>query len=189
MQGVASQVNIERALTIGGWMSERELIWLATQASKYNRIVEFGSFHGRSTRALADNSPDDAHIWAVDPWSGEYRTENGDVMEQVDTYVMPYFCMNLMDHIRTGKVTPFRTWSYRFSLPHLVDMVFIDGDHRYQTVIKDINKAIELLENNGLICGHDWDHPTWPGVRKAVTELLGNDIQVEDSIWWKNIQK
>lgn len=182
MPKVASP-NISKALSIGGWMSERELLWLATQAQTHDMIVEFGSLHGRSTRAMTDNNS--GIIWAVDPWAGDYYNEDGQNI-QISTFVMPYFMKNLEDRIKTAHVVPVRKFSYQFSLPHTVDMVFIDGDHRYETVVKDIKKAIELLSIGGLICGHDYGHPSWPGVKQAVDELLRPvmQIEVEDTIWF-----
>lgn len=177
----ASQIDISKALTIGGWMSEKELIWLAEHARECETIVEFGSFHGRSCRAMADNS--NAIIYAVDPWNGTYKTDSGEVLEQVDTYVLPLFRKNLHEHIISGRVIPIRNFSYNFFLNKPVDMVFIDGDHRYETVLRDIDKALELTEKNSIISGHDYNHPLWTGVTKAVHEKL-DDIQIEDSIWW-----
>lgn len=180
-----SHVNIERALALGGWMSEQELTWLAEQASKCKTIVEFGSFHGRSTRALADNIQSDGKIWAVDPWNGDYVAEDGDVLSQVQTFCLPYFLKNLEDHIKVGRVIPIRNFSSNFELPHTVDMVFIDGDHRYKTVVKDIEKAVKLVGFNtdGIISGHDYGHPLWTGVKQAVDEFF-TDVKVVGSIWW-----
>lgn len=183
MTAVASQINIEKALAIGGWMSERELIWLATQAITKKSIVEFGSFHGRSTRALCDNTS--GIVWAVDPWNGDYYFDSGEKIS-VDTFVYPYFCQNLRDHIQSGRLIPHRGFSYSFKLEGKVDMVFIDGDHRYETVLKDIKKAYELLHDGGLICGHDYNHPDWPGVKQAVTKLIDN-FEVEHTIWYTKV--
>lgn len=180
MNNLAAIVDISKALPIGGWMSDRELLWLARRAKEREYIVEFGSLHGRSTRAMADNN--DGKIWAVDPWAGDYYNEEGNSIP-ISTYVMPYFIQNLKDHIDKGKVIPVRQFSYLFSLPHKVDMVFIDGDHRYETVVRDIKKAYELLNTGGLICGHDYDHPSWPGVREAVTQWVG-PVGVEQTIWF-----
>jgi len=177
-------VDISKALSVQGWMSDRELLWLAERAREYDTIVEFGSLMGRSTRALADNIKESGTIWAVDPWAGDYYQVDGDVLRMVNTYCYPQFYENLKDHIDCGRVIPTRGFSYSFKLPFVVDMVFIDGDHRYETVLKDIDKTLELVRPGGMICGHDWDHPNWPGVRQAVTIKFGF-VDVEDTIWWK----
>lgn len=179
MRTVASHVDIERASKIGGWMSLGELTWLATQAMERKLIVEFGSLHGRSTRAMADNNK--GIIWAVDPWKGDYIYEDGSEVP-INTYVMPMFIHNMGEHYTTQHVIPVRQFSYQFSLDWPVDMVFIDGDHRYNTVVKDIKKAYELLRPGGLICGHDYGHPAWPGVKQAVDELVGT-VNIEETIW------
>src|SRR5215467_1503928 len=178
---MVSQVDISKALTIGGWMTEKELTWLASMANKHQYIVEFGVLYGRSCRALADNLPVNGKVWAVDPWAGDYYSEEGNPIG-ITTYVMPHFIHNLSDKIREGKVEPVREFSYRFSLPHKVDMVFIDGDHRYETVVKDIKKALELVKDGGLICDHDYNHPNWPGVKNAV-DIWFDSIKLEDTIW------
>lgn len=179
----ASQVNIEKALSIGGWMSERELTWLASQAKNCKTIVEFGSYHGRSTRALADNSPKDTVIWAVDPWNGEYLTDSGVVVPDVNSYCLPIFKTNLEDHIASGKVIPVRRKSQHFTLHCKVDMVFIDGDHRFDSCYADILRASNLLTPSGLMCGHDYGHPLWTGVEDSIN-ALGLKVEVVDTIWW-----
>lgn len=189
MKTVASQIDISKALALPGWMTERELVWLATKARNRKFIVEFGSYLGRSTRAMADNCS--GIIYAVDPWDGKYQTDDGIELMDINTYVMPYFVNNLRDHIEvsdqarwTCRVIPVRSYSFNFKLSHIVDMVFIDGDHCYETVVKDIEHALELIGKKGLICGHDYDHPIWPGVKKAVDEAFG-ETEREDSIWFK----
>lgn len=178
----ASQVlSLEKALAIPGWMSLSELTWLASRASECSKIVEFGCFHGRSTRAMADNTS--GTIWAVDPWSGDYPTESGEILKQVNTFVMPEFLDNLKEHVESKRVLPIRQYSTTFNLPFQVDMVFLDGDHRYATVVKDIEKSVSLVKEGGIISGHDYGHPLWTGVKKAVDELLG-PVKVVDTIWW-----
>jgi predicted O-methyltransferase YrrM len=183
---VVSQVNISKSIKILGWMSERELTWLATRAKLCSSIVEFGSFRGRSTRALADNT--DGVVYAVDPWNGDYPGDSGEAIEEVNTYVYPQFKENLKDHIESGKVIPVRSYSDDFDPSHQVDMVFIDGDHNYKAVFNDISHAIQLVRSGGLICGHDFNNPGWPDVNKAVTEIFGSVENLEgEMIWW--IQK
>lgn len=183
----ACVVDISKALRIGGWTTGPELEWLAAQASRYQYIVEFGSLHGRSTRALADNLMQHGKVWAVDPWASEYYYEKGHAVP-FSTYVFPYFHRNMKDHIEAGTVIPVRNFSSNFDLCHKVDMVFIDGDHRYEAVVRDIKKAYSLLRDGGLLCGHDYGHPHWPGVKEAVDEYVHNPQIVEGTMIW-NAQK
>lgn len=177
------ELRISKALSIPGWMSKEELLWLASNASECEFIVEFGSYHGRSTRALADSIKPNGKIWAVDPWNGEYYLDYTNTrLELVNTYVFPLFKRNLHDHIQAGRVEAVRGRSYNFNPPHLVDMVFIDGDHRAEVVGRDINKALSILKPGGIICGHDYNHPVWPEVKELVDNLLGK-VQVSETIW------
>lgn len=59
----------------------------------------------------------------------------------------------------------------------ILDFAFIDADHSYEGVKEDIKAWAPKLKPNGLLCGHDWDHPEhkeeW-GVRRAVEEFAGS---------------
>jgi predicted O-methyltransferase YrrM len=183
---VGIKMNLTRAKAIKGWMSNSELEWLATQAEKCKIIIEFGSYLGRSTRALADNSPADCKIYAVDPWNGKYFREDDAPIKlfSIDDYGI--FFHNLEDHIRNGKVIPYLDYSENFpeSLNHS-DLTFIDGDHRSASVVKDIQKAIIITKDGGIICGHDYGQSDWPGVKMAVDSMFTpSEVKLHDTIWW-----
>ena len=62
------------------------------------------------------------------------------------------------------------------------DMVFIDGDHRYNKVLQDIK--LWMPKTKKLISGHDWHHPP---IKKAIEETLG-EVQVsKKNIWYKEL--
>ena len=65
---MAKPITIERALQTEGWMEEDELKWLAEQAQLHTNIVELGSYLGRSTIALAENT--DGSVIAIEDWYG-----------------------------------------------------------------------------------------------------------------------
>jgi len=52
-----------------------------------------------------------------------------------------------------------------------VDFVFIDADHSYEAVKKDIIAWMPKIKEGGILAGHD---VYWPDVNKAVKELLPN---------------
>lgn len=141
-------------------MNPFELVWLAEAAARHHTIVEIGSYAGRSTRALADNTP--GKVYALDDWLGpredyipEATREN---IKQVceDNGVYKIFCNNLEDHIASGKVVPIKC-DHR-KLPNLSlqpDMVFIDGGHTYEDIRSDILTWYHRILPGGIICGHD----------------------------------
>jgi len=156
-------------------MSESELYWLATQARKHQLIVEIGSFLGRSTRALADHTP--GKVLAIDDWQGVRLTHWGDQVP-VPPNCYETFCKNLSDLI-PSKVIPISTDHAHIPFDAHADLVFIDGDHEYESVKRDIKY---WRPRCGFLCGHD---SRWRGVERALEELCPNYSGVaQTSIWY-----
>lgn len=54
----------------------------------------------------------------------------------------------------------------------LIDLVFIDGDHTYAQVKKDIQMWLPHIVEGGILCGHDYGWEKWPGVKQAFDEEM-----------------
>ena len=56
------------------------------------------------------------------------------------------------------------------------DYVFLDGGHKYETVLSDLKSLRSVVENKGVILCDDYDLTYAPGVKKAIDEyvLLNN---------------
>ncbi len=177
---------IENATRIKGWMSNAELQWLADRARDAEVIVEFGSYLGRSTRALGDNAK--GVVYAVDTWSTAYPDKDGKPTGIVNDNSKQAFCDNLRDLIQKYKVIPVQMLSQDFELTDdsQADLVFIDADHRYEAVIEDIKVAMRLLKPGGIMAGHDYNHSDWPGVQRAVMHMIPR-YELHDSIWWTEV--
>lgn len=167
-------LNIEKALQIEGWMTPPEIVWLAEQADTHRLIVEVGSYKGRSTRALADNT--DGLVIAVDDFIGprEIEVANRDLIYQ--TFL----------HNMEGLTNVVVIKANHRSLPEpefTPDFVFIDGAHEYEAVKADIQYWLPRIAKGGLIAGHDY---TWfEEVRLAVRELLPRaEVAERTSIWY-----
>lgn len=48
-------------------------------------------------------------------------------------------------------------------------MIFIDGNHDYESVLADLISWTPLITAGGLVCGDDWG---WSSVRRAVESFL-----------------
>lgn len=53
-----------------------------------------------------------------------------------------------------------------------VDAVFVDADHSYDGVARDITAWLPKIKPGGVLCGHDFHSVHWPGVVRAVQELV-----------------
>jgi hypothetical protein len=167
-----------------GWMSIPELTWLSDQAAKHRRIVELGSYLGRSTVVMARSTP--GEVWAIDDFKGVRDTQffNTDVPILSDTFSQ--FVANVQSlpvkSIRADHAdyTAIPLEWLRGQAAEKPDMVFIDGSHEYPDVKRDILAWQSRLAPGGLLCGHDAD---WPGVRQAIDELLPGWQTAAGVIW------
>ncbi len=183
-----SSLALHRAKTIHGWMTGAELEFLAMTAKKSQVIFEIGSYMGRSTRAMGDNTC--GTIYAIDPWKAQnYNAYETAVAFDTDEIVFNMFYCNMHDLIAMYKVVPITKRWEDYEPWQKADFIFIDGDHRYEMVKRDICKALQYLRGPGVldkpsvIAGHDYA-PVWPGVVRAVNEAFPNKkINVIDTIW------
>jgi len=80
-------------------------------------------------------------------------------------------------------INPFCEYPLSFGL--------IDDDHTYNGVRASILAWWPLIAEDGILAGHDWNHPRcrrgiW-GVNQAVEEFakrIGQKVQVDGEVWW-----
>ena len=164
---------------IDGWMKDKELVWLYEMASKMENVVEIGSWKGRSTHALLSGCP--GTVWAVDHFLGSEAAPKYAFAEAKVGDIHKVFLKNV-GHFKNLKVL--KTDSIKASKKFAdksVDMVFVDGDHEYESVKADIGAWLPKAKK--FICGHDY---SFSGVKKAVDELLG-EVFTHEEIWSKEI--
>ena len=133
-------------------------------------IVEVGSWVGRSTRYLANLAPR-ANIIAIDHWQGSPE-------HKADAELSPFLP-------RLYETFLSECWEYRRQIIPLKadsaeglravaeaglqpDLVYIDGDHSFESVVGDVQTALDLFPS-ATIVGDDWD---WDGVRTAVQSVV-----------------
>lgn len=139
------------------------------------RIVELGSWEGRSTIAIARTTTRDVH--AVDHWKGAKSDRYQ--RQQVKTRdVFAQWTANLAGY---PHVTPYRMeWrSYVSRTDGPVALVFIDADHTTAEVSAQIDTFAPLMSRGGIICGDDYPMVE---VWKAVRDRLGT-VSVEGPVW------
>ncbi len=158
------------------WTGDGELCWLAEQAGSCREIAEIGTHFGRSAKMMLDASSL-SKVLCVDPflYDGTEKCARYFLREEVS-----------QGRCEIKKERAFVA-AYQFKGVRQFDMVFLDGGHEYWEVCDDIKVWLPLVRSGGLLCGHDMRNKTFPGVEKAVAELLPGFTEPVKSIWAYNV--
>lgn len=146
--------------------------------------IEIGSYAGESAEIFASSGKFKT-LYCVDFWKEGFYPDRGTAGAELlfDRVSKRYSCIKKVktnsDHI----VAAFHTAGFP---PVQIDFIYIDGGHDYDQVCRDIVNAHILLNGQGILAGHDYV-PEFPGVMKAVDELVRPDKFYVDSSWLKNL--
>ena len=146
---------------VEGWMTEgqgRALYEAAAACPPGGRIVEIGSFQGRSTIVLALAAPDGVEIVAIDPHAGNDRGPHefkGYEEAAADDHAK--FEANLVAAGVRQRVTHVRQFSDRAygAVDGTIDVLYIDGAHRYGPARADIRDWGARVKPGGRLLIHD----------------------------------
>lgn len=151
-------------------------------------IVEIGSFCGKSTIFLASGSKarnNQDKVYAIDPHQGARAIER---RFSGPTYKV--FLGNLKAAKVRDWVQPIKKFSFEVSKnwKRPIRLLFIDGNHSYTAVRRDILEWEPWVQPDGIIAFHDALNPA-AGVSRAIIKyLLDNNklsqLGVVDSIFY-----
>lgn len=160
-------------------------------------FVEVGIAFGRSTFYMADlikQSGKPIAFHAADPhdWSHEGRLKfareaGGDqeVLDLVAKYKGYPMC-NIVIEIRKkldleGYVSLNTMRGHELSAllnrceRKPIDFLYVDASHEETDTREILQAFLPLMRSGGIVAGHDLDHPSYPGVRRAVETVFGSD--------------
>jgi predicted O-methyltransferase YrrM len=135
------------------------------EKNNFKTIAEVGVKFGRTTFFLLDNVHDL-------------------VIHAVDLDISMFYNEEIKSKYK-DRLIPIKGYSYDVAdqLPNnSMDLIFIDADHSYDAVKKDIIAYTPKLKKNGLLTGHDIDYP---GVNKAIKEMIKDFDVGPNNVWIK----
>lgn len=180
---------------IPGMIAEVEGQFLFDLASKCSRgvIVEIGSSAGRSTICLALGSKAGKRmpVYAVDPHNGggstpdpswwdsgaegtpnaKYYVNQGNSFAQFSENIKKFQVEDVIKPIVNYSELAYEGWSQP------IELLFIDGDHRYNYVKMDVSTWGSWLISGGIILLHD---STYTGVRRTIEKLIIKNPKYKD---------
>ena len=152
---------LDRVADISGWMTDAQarLLWESARALRAgDQVVEIGSFQGRSTIVLASAAPEGASVTAIDPHAGNDRgpqeISGKEAEAETDSQI---FLRNLTEAGVADRVTYVRRWSNEAldDHPDPIDLLYIDGAHRYGPARDDIRGWGAKVRPGGTLLIHD----------------------------------
>jgi len=121
-------------------------------------IAELGVFEGDFSKVINEIC-EPKELYLVDLFNGYFGS--GDKDGKNYHYVQLEDEMNkLVDFFKESenvKIVKNSTTDFLNSLDdNYLDVVYIDADHGYSSVLNDLNLSYKKVKNGGLICGHDY---------------------------------
>ncbi|MBL8727332.1 MAG: class I SAM-dependent methyltransferase [Planctomycetes bacterium] len=170
--------------SIDGWLTVDEAITLYELAlalpHEHPVAVEIGCWQGKSSVCIArglrrKNAP---RLCCIDPFdaSGDAASANqyADRSSGLDNQLRAVFEQNL-SHAGVRDIVEIRqgfsheraaTWS------GAIDLLFLDGDHGYDAVARDVADWAPHVRPGGYLVMHDVVHPVHQGPRRVVDERI-----------------
>jgi hypothetical protein len=154
--------DLDRALAgVDGWFSPEQVARVVERAGRVpptGRIVEIGSFRGRSMIAIARSAPEGAEIVAIDPHAGNDRgPQEIDGFAEEAAIDSKVFLTNLERAGVRDRVTYVRKFSHdaHDDVAGPIDMLHVDGAHRYGSARSDIADWGARVVDGGSMLVHD----------------------------------
>lgn len=152
----------------------------------WTRGAEIGVRGGAHALAMCQRVPG-LHLMLVDPWRADYKYP----VDRQET-----FMQLAIQRLIAYSTTMLRMTSLE-ALNHLndgwLDFVYIDGDHRFDTVMQDIIGWSRKVKHGGIVACHDY-HCGESGVTLAVEAYVRahhidpwySTKEVESTAYWVN---
>lgn len=168
---IESEKDLWRLLgSLDGQINPDELFELYTQVSNLpekSTIVEIGSYRGKSTIALGlAAKKTNSRVYCIDPHDEFIGVAGGifgpkDLAIKLDV-INQYNLGEIVFPICMGSDDIGKVWH------RPIDLLWIDGDHRYETVKEDYNLFAKHVNPGGYLIFHDSD---MEGVSRCISEL------------------
>jgi len=146
--------------------------------TKEMTIMEIGSWTGVSSEIFANHFKT---VLCIDPWDSTIGINTQYNMKEVEKI----FDDKRNKYINIIKIKKTSFEAFKIYDGVIIDIVYIDGAHDYKNVKQDIFLWKDYCK---IIAGHDYWKDRFPGVIKAVDEILGKPDRIfPDTSWIKEL--
>lgn len=154
-----------------GWYDNQLYIKMLYDHNSITRVIEVGSWLGKSTRDIASQLPAQGYLYAVDTWLGSWEHDLMPDTKHLLPTLYHQFLSNIIHAGLTDKIIPIKMKSvqaadYLKSEIGHIDLIYLDAAHDTGSALSDIIAYYPFIAGGkGILCGDDW---LWDTVSKAV---------------------
>ena len=184
-------MNIDDFTDDEQWFNYREFYDFVS-SKNFKLLVEIGVWKGSSISYLASKNRN-SKIYAVDLFETTYRYKKGKLKEAASIINQTYNQQLIKTDTR-DIITDIKEYSWegaKHFADNSLDFVFIDADHSYESVKKDLEAWYPKMKKGSIFSGHDYepyDAHNHPGVKQAVNEFCSlNNLHLRTysgTVWY-----
>jgi hypothetical protein len=159
-----------------------------------NTIAEIGVNKAETSKIFRELFPQ-ANLFLIDPWqlTPDYLHSATPISRKIKHYDKAFHTVT-NQFKDDPRVTILRMTSQEAiaHTPAAFDLVFIDANHEYMHVKRDILAWLPKVRPGGLLAGHDYapEIPMFSGVKHAVDEIFGNKVMLgKDRLWIHKVEE
>ena len=131
---------------------------------EYQVGVEVGVRNGMYSEYILMNNTN-LTLYSIDPWEDNYQMTESEKMFEECSWRLKKF---------NERSKMIKGWSPQVTEQfdnNFFDFVYIDADHSYESIEKDIEAWWPKIKHGGILSGHDYGG-NWPGIKQAVDEFV-----------------
>ena len=145
------------------------------------KICEVGVFKGQFSKFIFESiNPSELHL--IDLFEGVCHSGDKDG-ENIEYINLCLSYENLLIKYRNENVKIHKGYSKNILNnfeDNYFDMIYIDADHSYESVRKDLDLSFKKTKLGGIISGHDYIKENFSGVYRAVNEFcIENKLKID----------
>ena len=152
-----------------GWFHHGAKILELLEQHRPMVCVELGTFQGASAIPVARSIRRwGGTVTCVDTWAGDHQSDLTNAPWMLVSCARHLIDAGVGAHVR---LIPARTFDAALAWRQPIDYLYIDANHSYEGCAGDLWSWFPHVRAGGVIVGDDYDHPLFPGVRRAWDEF------------------
>lgn len=165
---------------IPGWFNHGPKVLELIEQYRPKVCVELGTWQGASAIPVARSIARwGGTLTCVDTWAGHLNDDGGSEAGQPPLMLITCARAMIDAGLSNVRLIPAMTVEAAKYWREPIDFLYVDADHSYDGVMRDLEAWVPHVKSGGLIVGDDYAHPRYPGVKEAWDEFeLMHDLRL-----------